>query len=235
MEKLKMITIKNRPTSWLQGARTETMPEWIRKNTKAFRLLYEFAERSSRKKREIEYNGVLIQLNEREFISGRISTSTRSGITQQEYRTLYARFEKLGYIKTIKRTNKFTVALYLSDGIFYNNPNSNQPERQPAKSPSINQQLTTNNNLEKIKKSDISNIAYDKSKSKYLASEILNRIEPNNSNLYKMYLYFANTIPENLLYQWASEVEQDKTIKNRGAVFNSKANEWLSRKDIKND
>ncbi len=140
-----------RPLSWLQGTRTNQMPEWISTNPKAFRLLYEFAERSRREEADIEYEGTLIHLNIREFICGRISTSKKVGITEQEYRTLYGRFVKLGYIQTIKSTNKFTIGKYLADGIFFNNQPSDQPPSYPAYEPPVNHQLTTNNNDKKEK------------------------------------------------------------------------------------
>jgi len=140
-----------KPSSWLQGARPETMPEWIKTNPKAFRLLYEFASRSSWKERDIEFEGVLIHLNLREFITGRPSTSKKVGITEQEYRTLYKRFEKLAYIQTIKVTSQFTIGLYLADGIFFNNPPSNQPMGQPSHQPTGNQPVTTIKKVKKVK------------------------------------------------------------------------------------
>lgn len=140
----------NKPNSWLQGARTEAMPEWITKNPKAFRLLYEFAERSSREERDIEYQGILIHLSTREFITGRSSTSAKIGISEQEYKTLFKRFEKLGYIKTTKVTNRFTIVKYLSDGIFYNNPKTDKPANTPSRHPTVKPQITTNNKVKEI-------------------------------------------------------------------------------------
>src|SRR5579859_674129 len=120
MEKLKMKETDNkaRPKSWIQGARSNDMPEWIKTNPRAFRLLYELAERSRREEADIEYDNKLVHLCIREFITGRKSTSQKIGISEQEYRTLYKRFEKLHYIKTINATKQFTIGKYLADDIF---------------------------------------------------------------------------------------------------------------------
>lgn len=139
--------INNRPQSWIQGARTNNMPEWIRTNPKAFRLLYEFAERSRREEADIEYNGKLVNLKVREFITGRKRTSERVGISEQEYRNLFKKFVKLGFIETISSTNEFTVAKYNADGIFFNNYYAENPTLEPTKEPTDNQPLTTNNKL----------------------------------------------------------------------------------------
>lgn len=140
-------TISNRPESWLQGARTSQMPEWIASNPKAFRLLYEFAERSRRISDDIEYEDILIHLNIREFITGRESTSKKIGISEQEYRTLYKKFERLQYIETVKITNKFTIGRYLADSIFFNNSSVKQPDKKPAEKPSDNPHPTTINKV----------------------------------------------------------------------------------------
>lgn len=146
---------KARPKSWIQGARSNDMPEWIKTNPRAFRLLYELAERSRREEADIEYDNKLVHLCIREFITGRKSTSQKIGISEQEYRTLYKRFEKLHYIKTINATKQFTIGKYLADDIFYNNYPTNQPSIKPSLQPIDNQQPTTNNN-EKNEKKEIS-------------------------------------------------------------------------------
>lgn len=40
-------------------------------------------------------------------------------------------------------------------------------------------------------------------------------------------------LPESLFYQFASEIEQDSTIKNRGAVFNKKVEDYLAQRSRK--
>jgi len=151
--------IESRPRSWLQGARTSQMPKWIARNPKAFRLLYEFAERSRWKQEDIEYENILVHLNVREFITGRESTSEKVGISEQEYRTLYRKFEKSHYIVTVTKTNKFTIGKYLADEIFFNNPPTEQPTKKPTNQPAVHQQSTTNNKENKAKK-EYKNLTY---------------------------------------------------------------------------
>ncbi len=153
---MKKTDIKIKPTSWIQGARSCEMPEWIRTNPKAFRFLYELAERSRREEANVEYTGKLIHLNVREFVTGRKSTSQKIGISEQEYRTLYKRFEKLEYIKTIKATKHFTIGKYLADSIFFNNYPASKPSVTPSLQPTNNQQLTTNNNEKNEKNNTVS-------------------------------------------------------------------------------
>jgi len=138
--------VGTKPGSWLQGARTHEMPEWIVSNPAAFRLLYEFAERSRRGEADIEYEGQLIHLDIRQFITGRKSTSEKIGITEQVYRNLYKRFLRLDYIRTIQVTNKYTIGEYLANGIFFNNYPTDEPTEKPSIRPAKNQEATTNNN-----------------------------------------------------------------------------------------
>ncbi len=158
-----------RPDSWIQGARTKNMPDWIRTNPKAFRLLYEFAERSRRDDADIEYNGKLISLKVREFVTGRKNTSERVGISEQEYRSLYKKLERLNLITTVGSTTQYTIGKYLADGIFFNNYSTEEPTLKPPKQPTDNQPPTTNNK-------------YNNENNGLIHSSLKSDREENNSN-----------------------------------------------------
>lgn len=69
-------------------------------------------------------------------------------------------------------------------------------------------------------------------KLQYLAFELWKRLEPNNPRAFETTYLNAviHGIPEHLLFEFASQIEQDNTIDNRGAVFNSKVQEWHDNK-----
>jgi hypothetical protein len=84
------------------------------------------------------------------------------------------------------------------------------------------------------------NIAVDKSFKKtntkldevhYHADQLLNRIEPKHPESYNFYLWSVWRAGPNILYQFASEIEQDKSISvaDRGKVFNKKVQDHLNR------
>lgn len=61
------------------------------------------------------------------------------------------------------------------------------------------------------------------------AIEVWNRLEPGNHKAFWT-TYLAATkkgLPVTCFYQFASEIEQDPTIKNPGAIFNKKVEEYL--------
>ncbi len=60
------------------------------------------------------------------------------------------------------------------------------------------------------------------------ALEVWKQLEPYNPFAFKStYLKaFKKGLPADIFYQFSSEIKQDPTIKNRGAVFNSKFEEW---------
>lgn len=64
------------------------------------------------------------------------------------------------------------------------------------------------------------------------ARDLHKRIEPTNYKALAVYLKLAQQIDHHLLFQWASEIEQDNTIRNRGAVFMSKVDDYRSRKGL---
>lgn len=66
----------------------------------------------------------------------------------------------------------------------------------------------------------------------FIAWELLKRMEPGNLHAIGVYMKYAKEIPEHLLFQWASEIEQDKTTRNRGALFNSKAQDYLKNRSL---
>ncbi len=70
------------------------------------------------------------------------------------------------------------------------------------------------------------------SKRGFVALEIFKRMEPGNLKAMGNYVKWVKVIPVDLMFQWASEIEQDSTIRNRGAVFNAKVKEYLEKKGV---
>ena len=193
MKKAMIMEIKNKPTNWIQGARVEIIPEWIATNPKAFRLLYEFASRSRRNGGSVDYKGKLIRLKVREFITGRISTSKKVGISEREYRTLYKRFEKESLIKTIKSSNEATIGKYLADGIFFINPTTERPPLRPAISPITDQPATTNKERRNNDKEVVKYVSINPKKKSYSAIKDISQEELNEiAQNYKVSLGFVS-------------------------------------------
>lgn len=67
------------------------------------------------------------------------------------------------------------------------------------------------------------------------AYEAWNQLEHNNPLAFSTTYYAAykKGLPATLFYQFISEIKQDETIKNRGAVFNSKAKSYFEQKASK--
>jgi hypothetical protein len=65
--------------------------------------------------------------------------------------------------------------------------------------------------------------------SEYAAKEVWLQTEPNNpSAFYTTYLYkIKKGLPPTKLYQFSSEIKQDPTIENPGAVMNKKIQDWF--------
>lgn len=66
----------------------------------------------------------------------------------------------------------------------------------------------------------------------YTAFEVFKRLEPNNhSSLRTTYLAAINKgVPAHILFQFASEIEQDEKVRNPGAVFNTKIITYMREK-----
>ncbi len=69
------------------------------------------------------------------------------------------------------------------------------------------------------------------------AYEAWNQLEHNNLLAFSTTYYAAykKGLPASLFYQFVSEIKQDETIKNRGAVFNSKLAGYLEQKANKEE
>ncbi len=70
------------------------------------------------------------------------------------------------------------------------------------------------------------------SKEETAALEVWKRLESNNLLAFKSTYLGAckRGLPATIFYQFASEIEQDPTIKNPGAIFNQKVDDYLQRK-----
>ena len=59
------------------------IPQWLEQSPIVFALLAHFARRARREEGEIAWNGELIHLKPREFITGRLSASKELGISDE--------------------------------------------------------------------------------------------------------------------------------------------------------
>lgn len=68
--------------------------------------------------------------------------------------------------------------------------------------------------------------------SEVAAKEVWQKLEPHNAFTFKSIFLKAKEkgLPANLFYQFASEIEQDPTVKNKGAVFAKKAEGFFDGK-----
>ena len=119
-------------------------------------------------------------------------------------------------------------------------PNDNQESTQANKSEY--KQIETNNS--EIQESDFfaeipsykKNLPHPKdfdptSGGEFAAKVAWGKLEPENPNaFYTTYLNaLKKGLPEDYFFIFTSEIEQDPSIKNMGAVFNKKVNEYLNR------
>jgi len=61
----------------------------------------------------------------------------------------------------------------------------------------------------------------------YLVGEILTICKDSQSS--RFYSKVAQILPEHVIFRFLSEVRQDATIKNRGAVFTAKVKRYLEK------
>lgn len=63
------------------------------------------------------------------------------------------------------------------------------------------------------------------------ALEVWKKLEPFNPMAFQTTYYWAykKGLPENLFYQFVSEINQDASIKNKGAIFNKKVKEYFEK------
>jgi hypothetical protein len=112
----------------------------IFKNDKLFRVFMYCLLKASHSKHDQLIGDSIVTVNAGQFVTGRKSISSSTGLTEQNVRTALVKLEKLS-ILTIKPTNKYSV-------ISITNWNKYQQSNQQvtSKQPTSNQQVTTNNN-----------------------------------------------------------------------------------------
>lgn len=66
----------------------------------------------------------------------------------------------------------------------------------------------------------------------YAALKAWQTLEPENPGSFGYYLSTSKKIPSELIYQFVSEIKQDKTIRNKGAVFVRKVEDYLAQKKL---
>jgi len=64
----------------------------------------------------------------------------------------------------------------------------------------------------------------------YLIAEILHICGDKKSA--RFYRRVAQAIPDHVIFRFLSEIKDDETIKNRGAVFTSKVKRYVSRHNL---
>ncbi len=65
----------------------------------------------------------------------------------------------------------------------------------------------------------------------FSALEAWKRIEPNNPTSFNFYLKAYHLgLPSSMFFQFASEIEQDPSVRNKGKIFNVKVMSYLKRK-----
>jgi len=96
-----------------------------------------------------------IDVCEGQFISGRLSLSAETGLSEQEIRTCLARLKSTNELTSIS-TSKYTLFTVISWKKYQIEEPANQQPNQPATSnqPAINQQSTTNKNDKKERKKE---------------------------------------------------------------------------------
>jgi len=95
--------------------------------------------------KEQKWHGQTIQRGQ--LITGRKALAEQTGLSEQQIRTCLTRLKSTSEI-TINPTNKYTLVTLTNYSLYQDKP-KNQPANQPATQPSINQQSTTNNNVNK--------------------------------------------------------------------------------------
>lgn len=113
---------------------------------------------------------------------------------------------------------------------------------QPAINHRTSQSNVIKSNKVKISKSEWNNTSRNKTfnpktykpenKLQHVAFELWKRLEPDNPRSFDTTYLNAviHGVPDSLLYEFASEIEQDNSIGNKGAVFNSKVQDWIDKK-----
>lgn len=103
-------------------------------------------------------------------------------------------------------------------------------------SESKDSEIADKNSYKQETKISIPELKNMKSPSQVAAYEVWKEFEPDNLRaFYTTYLLAAfKGVPAEVIYQFASEMRQDKTIKNPGAVFNKKVENYLKNKKFGN-
>jgi len=148
-------------------------PEWLKQSPHVFHLLAEFARRARRETGFCSWNGEVIKLMPRQFLTGRIKTSASLGLTEGEYRTAYDKLVQQRLITTIKTTRRYTIAEFHADAVFGLNILSEQP--------TDNQQVTTNNNENKENK-----LASQEFPGKDIGKQVFPELMPIVHDLYEL-------------------------------------------------
>ncbi len=101
--------------------------------------------------KQINWKG--IELMPGQLITGRLKLAQDLKLTEQEIRTSLNRLKSTNEI-TIKTTNKFSIVTICKYCSYQYQNSGNQPTKEPAEQPTINQQTTTYKNVKNEKKNN---------------------------------------------------------------------------------
>ena len=146
------MTEDDKKKGWVKLYRVAIEKEWL-KNPKLWTFLSYCLLKATHKKREAMVGYQRILLEPGQFIFGRKVVSKELRMSEQNIRTCLSNLKKLEFL-TIKVTNKYSVVTVVNWGLYQGDDvESNQlPNQQlTSKSPTTNQQLTTDKNVKKVK------------------------------------------------------------------------------------
>lgn len=101
--------------------------------------------------KQIKWKG--IELMPGQLITGRLKLAQDLKLSEQEIRTSLNRLKSTNEI-TIKTTNRFSIITICKYCSYQDQNSSNQPTKEPAEQPIINQQTTTYKNVKNEKKNN---------------------------------------------------------------------------------
>jgi len=183
--------------------------------------------------------------------------ANNQGYKPRHIRSCLSSLKKHGWLKGWKRRGYGKSNVYYpNEALYYRNDESDrhygtaqrgisQPNDKGTTRPTNVTNLNSSNS-ERVADKDLHTIKrefrviypdqFEPSNSIELAAkEVWERLESNKPQAFmSTYLTAARKgLPEGLFYQFASEIEQDPNIKNSGAVFNKKVEDYLAQKSRK--
>lgn len=236
---MKITEDDNRSNGFIMLQRNRQSLFLLKKRHTSFCLASLIAFRAKRTK---EYGDPELQIGE-----AYIGDFEEYGVSEQVYRTDKIYLEKYK-IATFRATSKGTIAQLINTSFFNINPEKTTDDptstQRSLNEPSTNNNKENNeekrNNKSRLEKNTkhflddnrfIINPKYFKPSTagETAALEAFVALEPKNRKaLTTTYLWaYKKGLPSDLFYRFTSEIEQDPSIKNAGAVFLTKVKSYL--------